>query len=343
MNQKAMEKSKKRPDSDAPKKSKSVSDSDGTDETLVCSNEEEAEVERRKQLYRSDPSLQFICDQNGLSEEQFSRKMKDVISVEIFQAKLQSVSSLRHFGRLEKLSLISTALEVVSGVETLSYLRQMCVVGCGISSLEGLRDLSSLTMLNLSSNKIVDIGDSFKGLTNLETLWMNDNKIHKVSGLSTLGKLKTLWLARNEIESFGTSFDKNTALRELNLADNRVGCFREVLNLNRLPALRMVSFSDPHYGDNPVCALCNYQTYVMYQLNQLTSLDTTTISDESKQLAEATYMKKKMYYNMRIKTLKVLFLEYQYLLVSLLNLHVYWYIVFEFQCLLVSSETPPTY
>jgi hypothetical protein len=83
-----------------------------------------------------------------------------------------------------------------------------------------------------------------------------------------------------------------------------------------------------------VCALCNYQTYVLYHLQQLARLDSVTIADESRQLAEAaymktnpnpnpnpnpnsnpnpnpnpnpnqaTYMKKKMYYNMRIKTLK---------------------------------------
>lgn len=33
-------------------------------------------------------------------------------------------------------------------------------------------------------------------------------------------------------------------------------------------------------------------------------MDTMPIPEEGKQLAEATYMKKKMYYNMRIKTLK---------------------------------------
>ena len=83
-----------------------------------------------------------------------------------------------------------------------------------------------------------------------------------------------------------------------------------------------------------MCALCNYQTYVLYHLQQLARLDSVTIADESRQLAEAaymktnpnpnpnpnpnsnpnpnpnpnpnqaTYMKKKMYYNMRIKTLK---------------------------------------
>ena len=41
-----------------------------------------------------------------------------------------------------------------------------------------------------------------------------------------------------------------------------------------------------------MCALCNYQTYVLYHLQQLARLDSITIADESRQLAEATYMKK---------------------------------------------------
>lgn len=38
-------------------------------------------------------------------------------------------------------------------------------------------------------------------------------------------------------------------------------------------------------------------------LPKLTSLDTLLLAEETKQLAEATFLKKQMYYNMRIKTM----------------------------------------
>ena len=41
-----------------------------------------------------------------------------------------------------------------------------------------------------------------------------------------------------------------------------------------------------------------------YHLTQLASLDMEHISDDAKRLARAIYLKKKMYYNMRMKTLK---------------------------------------
>ena len=98
--------------------------------------------------------------------------------------------------------------------------------------------------------------------------------------------------------------DGLVSLEEFNISNNRVGNFKEVLNLNRLPNLRICTFQDPHYGDNPICNLCNYQTYVLYHLPNLIRLDTLLISDDAKAFADATFMKKRMYYNMRIKTIQ---------------------------------------
>lgn len=68
--------------------------------------------------------------------------------------------------------------------------------------------------------------------------------------------------------------------------------------MGRLPKLRELCFADPHWGDNPVSTLCNYQTYVLFTIPGLAVLDTLPLGEETKALAEATYMKKKMYYNM---------------------------------------------
>ena len=55
-------------------------------------------------------------------------------------------------------------------------------------------------------------------------------------------------------------------LEDLNISANRVGNFKEVLNLNRLSKLANCTFSDLHYGENPICNLCNYKTYILYHL-----------------------------------------------------------------------------
>jgi hypothetical protein len=114
-------------------------------------------------------------------------------------------------------------------------------------------------------------------------------------------------LASNNIEQIKTSLDKLQNLTDLNLAGNKICSFKEILNLARLTSLKSLAFFDPHYGENPICSLCNYQTFVLYHLSSITKLDTLHISEEAKAFAEATFMKKKMYYNMRIKTLQRVF------------------------------------
>lgn len=128
--------------------------------------------------------------------------------------------------------------------------------------------------------------------------------IEQVDGLSSLTNLTDLNLAANLIELVGISLDNLKNIRELNLAGNRIGSFKEVLNLTRLPNLTYCNFSDPNYGENPICSLCNYQTYVMFHLINLVRLDMTSVGDDAKAFAESTFMKKRMYYNMRIKTIQ---------------------------------------
>ena len=41
----------------------------------------------------------------------------------------------------------------------------------------------------------------------------------------------------------------------------------------------------------------------MYHLSNITQLDTLWVSENARNLAETTFMKKKMYYNMKIKTI----------------------------------------
>lgn len=131
-------------------------------------------------------------------------------------------------------------------------------------------------------------------LTNLKTLWLMDNEIEHIQGLETLTQLSHLNLSRNRIREIGSSLDANVNLEELNLAGNYLWSFKDLLNLTRATYLRKLSFNDPDYGDNPVCELCNYQTYVFFHLQQLSHMDTMPIPEEGKHLAEATYMKKKV-------------------------------------------------
>ena len=120
-------------------------------------------------------------------------------------------------------------------------------------------------------------------LVNLEKLWVMDNQIRAIEGLENLTKLRKLNLAQNRIEFIGMSLENNVALEDLNLACNYIGSFRDIPPLDKLPKLTSLSFNDPHFGDNPLCHLCNYQTYTLNHLQRLRQLDGLIISGTRKQ------------------------------------------------------------
>lgn len=172
-----------------------------------------------------------------------------------------------------------------------------------ITKMKGLNKCTNLKKLHLTGNKINKI-EGIDKLRKLEVLWLAENNISAIQNLKNLTQLKELNLASNRISVIGTSLDPLKNLEELNLANNRIGNLKELLNLNRLQKLRVTAFLDEHYGENPICNLCNYQTYVLYHLPKLEILDMMVISEDSKALAEATFMKKRMFYNMKIKTMQ---------------------------------------
>ena len=91
----------------------------------------------------------------------------------------------------------------------------------------------------------------------------------QMDGLSALEALEELWLCRNRLTEIGNGLPLGRTLREINLADNRLGCLKELLKLAPLEGLRHLTLQDLHFGDNPVCGLSNYKTYVAYHMTQV--------------------------------------------------------------------------
>lgn len=258
----------------------------------------------RAALFEASTDLQELCRDNGLTATQFARRGAAVTALDTFLGFWRSMKSVMHFPALRELSVVHhptvTALEGVSHCPNLEVL---CVTECGVERIDGLENCTRLRKLNLSSNRIRRL-EGLDCLALLETLWINDNQIESLDGLWKLAQLKQLWACRNRIEHLDSALSCCVNLTDLNLADNRLCSFKSLLGLTNLEQLTSLALSDPHYGDNPVCRLCNYQTYVMCHLGRLAWLDSMEFSTRNKQIAEATMIKKKMYYNMRIKAIK---------------------------------------
>eukprot|EP00644_Phytophthora_capsici_P004087 jgi/Phyca11/131523/e_gw1.107.73.1 len=256
------------------------------------------------EIFAASSDLELLCRENGLSATQFARNSESVTALDLFLGFWTSMRSVMYFPGLKELSIINqpTICEL-EGVEKCPNLEKLCVTECGLTRIMNLDKCTELRQLNLSSNKIRKL-ENLDALVNLETLWVNQNLLERLDGLWRLTKLTQLWVCRNRIDRIDTALNCCENLTELNLADNRLSSFKGLLSLTNLDKLTFLTLSDPHFGDNPVCRLCNYQTYLMCQLPRLEFLDTLELSARNKQIAEATMIKKKMYYNMRIKAIK---------------------------------------
>ncbi|GIL49189.1 hypothetical protein Vafri_5338 [Volvox africanus] len=248
-------------------------------------------------------ALDELLEANGIPPEQFPAVANTVTHLEMFLHHYPRMEALHHFPALKTLALIHQELRVIEGLEGCPLLEKLWLQENEITTIQGLDSLHRLKELYLYSNHISEIRGLNK-LTQLEVLWLSDNYISRISGLDHLPILRELHLARNDIAFLGDGLSACTALTNLNLADNKIGSFKELRALAILPRLVDLCFSDPMWGDCPLAQLCNYQTFVLFVMPHLTSLDTLLLADEAKALAEATFLKKQMYYNMRVKTLR---------------------------------------
>jgi len=258
---------------------------------------------RVKQWDASEP-LRNLCKYNRITRQKYVQSADLYEQLEVFQEMIFELSSATFFPNLVELWIMDQAYTVknLHGLDACSKLRVLNVTQCGIRSAEGLEKLTGLRKLVLHTNAIESL-EPLRSLVNLEELNVHSNKLQSLEGVETMAHLRHLEAGRNPLQLLDPVLTLQR-LRILNVAGTKIGSFYEILKLNALPKLEDLYFGDPHFGSCPVCYLCNYQTYVLYHLPQLQRLDSIPLTEEAKKGAQNTYLKKRMYYNMRIKTVR---------------------------------------
>ncbi|KAI8827030.1 uncharacterized protein EV422DRAFT_491205 [Fimicolochytrium jonesii] len=216
---------------------------------------------------------------------------------------MTKIAGLHYFPALTSLCIIAQEITEISGLEACPALERLWICETFVDRIKGLENCTELRELYLYSNQISKI-EGLHRCYKIEKLWLSDNCISILENLQNLERLTQLQMGNNRLVSVGDALDNNVNLEELNISGNRISSFREVLFLARLPRLASLCLSDPNFADNPVCSLCNYQTHVIYHLPNLKVLDTLEVTEESRRAINATVLKKRMYYNMRIRTIK---------------------------------------
>ncbi|KAJ3285947.1 Leucine-rich repeat-containing protein 9 [Borealophlyctis nickersoniae] len=261
------------------------------------------ERSKRQWLYRNDGDVAILCTHNNISESLFVNKSSSIKSLEMCFYNLAIISGFHNFENLTSICIVAQDIKEIEGLEDCPRLEQLWICETRVTRVQKLDQLVQLRQLFLYGNRIKKI-EGLDTLTKLEKLWLSDNDISTLENMDSLINLQELKLGNNKVTSVNDALNNLVNLKDLNIAGNQIASFREVLFLSRLPRLTSLCLSDPNFADNPICSLCNYQTHVIYHLPNLRSLDTLEVTDESRRIISATVLKKRMYYNMRIRTIK---------------------------------------
>lgn len=107
-----------------------------------------------------------------------------------------------------------------------------------------LHHLTSITVLDLSSNLLISVPPGLSALYNLTSLSLSDNMIDSVLGIYThLGQLLSLDLSRNRLESL-CGLERLLALERVDLRQNLIEESAEVGRLAALPHIQSISVSE---------------------------------------------------------------------------------------------------
>lgn len=225
--------------------------------------------------------------------------------LEIFQLEtLHTLCFLHHFRMLLELCVMhQPGLTDVSQITHCSLLQKLWLTGCGLVDASALEPLEHLREVYLCRNSLPQAPDLSRS-KKLHTLWICDNRLQSLRSLKALPCLERLWVCGNEIDRMDYALEGFSKLAQVNLSGNLIDGFADLSHMARLPALRELWLQDAHFGRNPVCQLHNYSTYLVCSFPQLDALDGRQVSPELRQVTQATFRKKRMYYNMRIKSIK---------------------------------------
>ncbi|CAN6296193.1 unnamed protein product [Urochloa humidicola] len=138
---------------------------------------------------------------------------------------LKAVPAIAGFSTLRAVNLSGNLIVQIAPGSLPKGLHSLDLSRNKIATIEGLRELTRLRVLNLSYNRISRIGHGLSGCTAIRELYLAGNKISDVEGLHRLLKLAVLDVSFNRVttaKSLGQLVANYGSLRALNLLGNPV-------------------------------------------------------------------------------------------------------------------------
>jgi len=267
-----------------------------------------------------------LCVSCGFNPETVDTESIDEIEVVLDDFAI--MTPVIYFTNLIRLTLVSQDIKKIDGLQKCTQLEYLCLNENDISKIECLDACTNLQKLHLSFNSISSVSN-LKNLTRLEVFWVAHNQISSISTSHLPLSLRDLNLAANKISRLDEIFNM-PRLEVLSLAGNDLSDVRDILSNLQLPKLQEINFHDDDWGSNPIMNILNYRTFFLYHLPRtLRVFDRTRLSPSVWDEVVFTFEKKRLFFNMRIKSMRHLAMESQRAIVSFkeerrLNLFTYY-------------------
>jgi Ca2+-binding EF-hand superfamily protein len=164
------------------------------------------------------------------------------------------------------------------------------LIGKVVSSpLQCLPIVSAITVKNTTElslgHKGIEELEGFGLFTNLETLWLNGNRLQRINGLDTNKRIKKLYASKNQINSLKGSLLAFKHIEELDLSDNSLSNLDRCLEtLELFMLLRKLWLQN-----NPISQEVDYRLRVLARIPSLEILDNHIITAVERSDAVAKY------------------------------------------------------
>jgi hypothetical protein len=134
--------------------------------------------------------------------------------------------------------------------DTSPYLKTPTEIRAWLANPKNAHQLAGITLLTLSSKGLHVIPDEIKFFPQLQTLWLDDNKITSIPpAIGSCSQLRVLWLEYNEIMSIPLEISSCSQLRELSLNDNLISSIPPAIG--SCPELRELSLNHNQISSIP--------------------------------------------------------------------------------------------
>lgn len=141
---------------------------------------------------------------------------------------------------LRKLNVSFNQIRSLDGIDQLPQLKQLLAYACDIDKIDCLKLLPKIEMVMLQQNKIYKMNDTFSGLSKLQELRLDQNKISKIEFVSGCVSLRKLDLSFNNIDSL-TGLSGLQQLQELKISNNSI---KTLAPLKALPSIKDLDVSN---------------------------------------------------------------------------------------------------